>query len=76
VEQPETPRDMARRYIAEGEERCAELTRLLEQAETHDPPHAIEEFERLLAVLDRALSLLREHLKQELAVEKKGGPAV
>jgi hypothetical protein len=72
MDQPETPLDMVRRYIAEGEEWCAQLTQRLEQMEAHDPTQATEEVERLLAVLDRALSLLREHLQQELALQKSG----
>ncbi|MFC7478474.1 hypothetical protein ACFQS7_29410 [Dankookia sp. GCM10030260] len=73
--QPETPLEMVQRYIAEGEERCTQLTHLLEQMEAHDPPQAMEEVERLLAVMDRGLSLMREHLQQEVALQKKGGPA-
>jgi hypothetical protein len=72
MDQPETPQDTVRRYIAEGEERCTQLTHQLEQMEAHDPPQATAEVERLLAVLDRALSLLREHLQQELALQKSG----
>jgi nitrogen-specific signal transduction histidine kinase len=75
MDQPETLLDMVRRYIAEGEERCTQLTHRLEQMEAHDPPQATEEVERLLAVLDRALSLLREHLQQELALQKSGRAA-
>ena len=75
MDQPETPLEMARRYIAEGEERCTQLTHRLEQMEAHDPPQATEEVERLLAVLDRGLSLMREHLRQEVLLQKKGGAA-
>jgi hypothetical protein len=75
MDQPETLLDMVRRYIAEGEERCTQLTHRLEQMEAHDPPQATEEVERLLAVLDRALSHLREHLQQELALQKSGRAA-
>jgi len=72
MDQPETPLDMVRRYIAEGEERCTQLTHLLEQTEAHDPLQAREAIERLLAVLDRSLSLMRAHLQQEVALQKSG----
>jgi nitrogen-specific signal transduction histidine kinase len=72
LDQPETPLEMVRRYIAEGEERCTQLTHRLEQMEAHDPPQATSEVERLLAVLDRGVSFMREHLQQELALQKSG----
>ena len=75
MDQPETPLEMVRRYIAEGEERCIQLTHLLEQMEAHDPPQETAEVERLLAVMDRGLSLMREHLQREVALQKKSGPA-
>jgi hypothetical protein len=64
---------MVQRYIVEGEERCTQLTDLLEQMEAHDPPQETAEVEQLLAVLDRGLSLMREHLRQEVALQKEGG---
>ncbi len=67
MDQPETPMEMVRRYIAEGEERCTRLTQILEQMEAYDPPQETAEIERLLAVPDRGLSFMREHLRQEVA---------
>ena len=75
MDQPEAPIAIVRRYIAEGEERCTQLTHLLEQMEAHDPPQSTEQVERLLAVMDRGLALMREHLQQEAALQKKSGPA-
>jgi hypothetical protein len=40
MEQPETPLEMARRYVAEGEKRCTQLTDLLETMEAQNPPQA------------------------------------
>src|SRR3954451_18351444 len=51
--EPETPLEMARRYVAEGEERCTQLIALLEAMEAQNPPQATEPVQRLLAVLDR-----------------------
>ena len=65
MEQAETPLDMARRYVAEGEERCTRLTHLLETMEAQNPPQATEPVQRLLAVLDRTLIIMREHVRQE-----------
>jgi hypothetical protein len=75
LHQPEPPLEMVRRYIAEGEERCTQLTHRLEQMEAHDSHQATAEVERLLALLDRGLSLMREHLQQELALQKSGRAA-
>ena len=65
MEQAETPLEMARRYVAEAEERCTRLTDLLETMEAQNPPQAIEPVQRLLAVLDRTLVIMREHVRQE-----------
>jgi hypothetical protein len=63
--EPETPLEMARRYVAEGEERCTQLIALLEAMEAQNPPQATEPVQRLLAVLDRTLAIMREHVRQE-----------
>ena len=65
MEQTETPLEMARLYVAEGEERCTRLTDLLEKMEAQNSPQAIEPVQRLLAVLDRTLVIMREHVRQE-----------
>jgi hypothetical protein len=65
MEQVETPLDMARRYVAEGEERCTRLTDLLETMEAQNPPQTTEPVQRLLAVLDRTLVIMREHVRHE-----------
>ncbi len=73
MEQPETPPEMARRFIAEGEERCSQLTKFLEEKEAHSPPRTLEAAERLLAMLDSTLATMREHLKQEEELLRQGG---
>jgi hypothetical protein len=67
-DQPETPLDLVRSYVAEGEARCALLADMLEAMGDQSSPQAAQAADRLLAVLDRSLMILREHLKQEQAL--------
>jgi hypothetical protein len=67
-DQRETPLDLVRSYVAEGEARCALLADMLEAMGDQSSPQAAQAADRLLAVLDRSLMILREHLKQEQAL--------
>jgi hypothetical protein len=64
-DQPETPLEMAERFIAEGEAQCTQVTQLLEAGENHSLSPAKDQADRLLLVLDRSLALLREYLETE-----------
>lgn len=65
MDQPETPLDLASQYVADGEARCARLTDMLENMENRSSPEAIQATERLLAVLDQTLVLLRHYVQEE-----------
>ena len=72
MDQPESSLEMARRYIAEGEANCAELTKMLEGMEAQNPSPAMQAVERLLKVMDHGVALMREHLQREEELLKKG----
>lgn len=61
---PETPLDLAQRHIAEGEERVAHQTALIDRLvqQGHDTTAA----ELLLSTMKETLFLMRSHLATEL----------
>lgn len=75
MDQPESSLETARRYVAQGEANCTELTKMLEGMEAQNPSPATQAVERLLTVMDRAVAMMREHVQQEEELLKKGSAA-
>jgi hypothetical protein len=75
MDQPETPLEIARRYVAEAEVRCVRQAKLLEQMTAHNHPKGAAAAERLLLAMDRTLAVMLEHLQQEERLSHPGAGA-
>jgi hypothetical protein len=64
-EEPETPLAMARRHVAEAEERVARQRKILAEMQADNQPAAAHAAQRVLATMERTLATLREHLRLE-----------
>ena len=62
--EPETPLEMARRHVAEGEARCTRQAEILREMITDDHPEAARAAEKILATLEDILATLREDLRR------------
>lgn len=63
----ETPLEMARRHVAEGEARCARQVEILREMIADNHPAAAKASERVLAALEDTLAAMRERLRIEEA---------
>ncbi|MDO9713761.1 hypothetical protein [Paracraurococcus lichenis] len=61
---PETPLEMARRHVAEGEARCVRQAEILREMIADGHPEAARIAEKLLATLTDTLDVLREDLRR------------
>ncbi|MDO9713786.1 hypothetical protein [Paracraurococcus lichenis] len=65
MREAETPLDIARRHVAEGEARCARQAEILWEMIADDHPQAAELAQQVLATMENTLETLREHLRSE-----------